>query len=55
MVNNYSAPVTLAWQASMDLQYYVQNAYAWIMYVASYIMKTDRAMGMLFKTLEQRN
>ena len=38
----------LAWQANMDLQY-VLNVYACIMYVASYIMKTDRAMGVLLK------
>ena len=48
MVNNYNGPVMLAWQANMDLQY-VLNAYACIMYVASYIMKTDRAMGVLLK------
>ena len=43
-MNNYNAPVMLAWQANMDLQF-VLNAYACVMYVASYIMKTDRAMG----------
>ena len=48
MVNNYNGPVMLAWQANMDLQY-VLNAYACITYVASYIMKTDRAMGVLLK------
>ena len=48
MVNNYNGPVMLAWQANMDLQY-VLNAYACIMYVASYIMKIDRAMGVLLK------
>ena len=48
MVNNYNGPVMLAWQANMDLQY-VLNAYACIMYVASYIMKTDRAMDVLLK------
>ena len=51
MVNNvnYNGPVMLAWQANnMDLQY-VLNAYACIMYVASYIMKTDRTMGVLLK------
>ena len=48
MVNNYNGPAMLAWQADMDLQY-VLNAYACIMYVASYIMKTDRAMGVLLK------
>lgn len=47
-VNNYNGPVMLTWQANMDLQY-VLNAYACIMYVASYIMKTDRAMGVLPK------
>ena len=47
-INNYNVPVLLAWQANMDLQY-VLNAYACVMYVASYIMKTDRAMGELLK------
>ena len=47
-INNYNAPVTLAWQANTDIQF-VLNAYACIMYVASYIMKTDRAMGVLLK------
>ena len=47
-INNYNIPVLLAWQANMDLQY-VLNAYACIMYVASYIMKTDRDMGELLK------
>ncbi len=37
----------LAWQANRDLQY-VLNAYACIMYVASYIIE-DRAMGVLLK------
>lgn len=32
----------------MDLQY-VLDAYACVMYVASYLMKTERAMGMLLK------
>jgi hypothetical protein len=43
MVNNYNGPLMLAWQANMDLQY-VLNAYACIMYVASYIMKTDSVL-----------
>ena len=46
-VNNYNVLVTLAWQANTDIQY-VLNAYACVMYVASYIMKTDRAMGQLY-------
>ena len=35
----------LAWQANMD----IQNTYACVMYVASYIMKTERSMGELLK------
>ena len=38
----------LAWQANMDIQF-VLNAYACVMYVASYIMKTEKAMGVLLK------
>jgi len=37
-----------ACQANMDLQF-VLNAYACVMYVASYIMRTDRAMGEILK------
>ena len=47
-INNYNPHVLLAWQANMDIQY-VLNAYACVMYIASYIMKTDRAMGELLK------
>ena len=47
-INNYNASVMLAWQANIDLQF-VLNAYACVMYIASYIMKTDRAMGELLR------
>ena len=47
-VNNYNASVMLAWQANMDIQF-ILNAYACVMYVASYIMKTERVMGELLK------
>ena len=47
-INNYNSPVMLAWQANIDIQY-VLNAYACVMYVASYMMKTERAMGELLK------
>ncbi len=40
----------LAWQANMDIQY-VLNAYACVMYVASYIMKSERSMGELLKNV----
>ena len=37
-INNYNPSVMLAWQANMDIQY-VMDAYACVMYVASYVMK----------------
>ena len=40
-INNYNGPVMLAWQANMDLQY-VLNAYACVMYVASYNYHENR-------------
>ena len=38
----------LARQANHDIQY-VLNAYACVMYVASYVMKTGKEMGVLLK------
>ncbi len=49
-INNYNASVILAWQANMDIQY-VLNAYACVMYVASYIMKSERSMGELLRNV----
>ena len=48
-INNYNRAMMLAWQANMGIQY-VLNAYACVMYVASYIMKTERSMGELLKS-----
>ena len=39
-INNYNPSVMLPWQANTDIQF-VLNAYACIMYVASYFMKTE--------------
>ena len=47
-INNHNASVMLAWQANMDIQY-VLDAYACVMYVASYILKTEKSMGELLK------
>ena len=47
-INNYNASVMLAWQANMDIQF-ILNPYACVMYVASYMMKTEKAMSELLK------
>ena len=49
-INNYNPSVLLAWQANMDIQY-VMDAYACVMYVASYIMKHEKSMGELLKNV----
>ena len=43
-INNYNPSLLLAWQAHMDIQI-VLNAYACVVYVASYIMKTRANHG----------
>ena len=53
-INNYNPHVMLAWQANMDIQY-VLNPYVCIMYVASYMMKRERAMGELLRTVANEN
>ena len=47
-VNNYNVHVLKAWQANMDIQY-VLNPYACVMYVASYMTKTEKSMGELLR------
>ena len=47
-VNNYNPNVLKAWQANMDIQY-VMNPYACVMYVASYMTKSEKSMGELLK------
>lgn len=47
-INNYNPTVLSAWKANMDIQF-VLNAFACVMYIASYITKTERAMGKLLK------
>lgn len=54
LINNYNPSVMLACQANMDIQYVV-NAYACVMYVASYIMKTERSMGELLKLVAAKS
>ena len=47
-VNNYNPCVLKAWQANMDVQY-VMNPYACVMYVVSYMTKSEKSMGELLK------
>ena len=49
-INNYNPSVLLAWQANMDIQYVI-DAYACVMYVASYMMKNEKSMGELLENV----
>ena len=42
-INNYNPDVLKIWQANMDIQY-VLDPYACVMYIASYMVKGERAM-----------
>ena len=57
-VNCYSPAILKTWQANMDIQYVI-DAYACVMYIASYVLKAEKGMGELLKQaakeLEQGN
>ena len=57
-VNCYSPTILKTWQANMDIQYVI-DAYACVMYIASYVLKAEKGMGELLKQaakeLEQGN
>uniref|UniRef100_A0A1X7VYF6 ATP-dependent DNA helicase n=1 Tax=Amphimedon queenslandica TaxID=400682 RepID=A0A1X7VYF6_AMPQE len=51
-INPYNPSVLLLWCANMDFQP-VFNAYSCIKYIASYIMKADKSMGQLLKSVTE--
>ena len=48
--NNYNGGILKLWQANMDIQYITDPVSA-VMYVCSYMMKSDAAMGELLKAV----
>lgn len=47
-VNQYSTAILRAWHANLDIQYIV-DVHACVMYVASYMMKSEKGMSELLK------
>ena len=47
-VNCYSPAILKTWQEDMDIQYVIE-VYACVMYIASYVLKTEKGMGELLK------
>ena len=51
-INNYNPTILKAWQANMDLQP-VLDTYACIMYIVSYVTKSERSMGELLRAAKK--
>jgi hypothetical protein len=49
-VNNYNHEILQMWKANMDIQF-VQNAISAVMYVCSYMMKSEKEMGELLRQI----
>ena len=53
-INNYKLDILRVWRANMDIQY-ILDPYACVMYVASYMMKTEKSMGDLLKQVSDES
>ena len=53
-INPYNSDLMRAWQANMDIQFII-DAYACVMYVASYMMKNERGMCELLKQVGRQS
>jgi DNA replication protein DnaC len=51
-INTYNPDVIKVWKANMDLQY-ILDPYACVMYIASYMLKSERSMGELLKQVSK--
>ena len=51
-INTYNPNVIRVWRANMDLQY-ILDPYACVMYIASYMLKSERSMGELLKQVSK--
>lgn len=51
-VNQYSKPLLKCWNANLDIQYVV-DAYACVVYIISYISKSEREIGLLLSNAQK--
>ena len=51
-INNYNPHLIRAWNGNMDIQY-VMDPYSCVMYIVSYISKSEREMGDLLKNAQR--
>ena len=51
-INNYNPHLIRAWNGNMDIQY-VMDPYSCVMYIVSYISKSEREMGDLLRNAQR--
>ncbi|XP_016118254.1 uncharacterized protein [Sinocyclocheilus grahami] len=51
-INQYSKPLLKCWNANLDIQYVV-DAYACVVYIISYISKSEREIGLLLSNAQR--
>ncbi|XP_078794680.1 uncharacterized protein LOC144988284 [Oryzias latipes] len=51
-INQYSKPLLKCWNANMDIQFVV-DAYACVVYIISYISKSEKEMGLLLQCAQK--
>ena len=51
-INTYNPDIIRVWRANMDLQY-ILDPYACVMYIASYMLKSEKSMGELLKQVSK--
>ena len=53
-INTYNPDVLRVWRANMDIQF-ILDPYACVMYIASYMLKSERSMGELLKQVSKES
>ena len=53
-INQYNPKILKTWRANMDLQF-IMDPYSCIMYITSYMMKSEKAMSELLKNVAEEN
>ena len=51
-INTYNPDIIKVWKANMDLQY-ILDPYACVIYIAAYMLKSERSMGELLKQVSK--
>ena len=53
-INTYNPDILRVWRANIDTQF-ILDPYACVMYIASYMLKSERSMGELLKQVSKES